>query len=66
MRAAFARLSPEHQDVMQLAVVEGFEIREIGEMLKIPVGTVMSRLSRARAELRTVLKSVPSSGKERR
>jgi len=61
MRAAFARLSPEHREVMQLAVVEGFEIREIGEMLRIPAGTVMSRLSRARTQLRTVLKAVPSA-----
>jgi|SRR5215831_18108394 len=65
MRAAFARLSPEHQEVMHLAVVEGFEIREIGEMLRIPNGTVMSRLSRARAALRTVLEVVPPSHKEK-
>jgi DNA-directed RNA polymerase specialized sigma24 family protein len=61
-RAAFARLSPEHREVMQLAVVEGFEIREIGEMLRIPPGTVMSRLSRA--QLRTVLQAVRPSPKE--
>jgi len=65
MRAAFARLSPEHQEVMQLAVVEGFEIREIGEMLRIPTGTVMSRLSRARAQLRAVLEAAPPSHKEK-
>jgi len=65
MRAAFARLSPEHKEVMQLAVVEGFEIREIGEMLKIPAGTVMSRLSRARAQLRTALTALPPSHKEK-
>jgi len=65
MRAAFARLSPEHQEVMHLAVVEGFEIREIGEMLRIPTGTVMSRLSRARAQLRAVLEAVPPSHKEK-
>jgi RNA polymerase sigma-70 factor, ECF subfamily len=64
MRAAFAQLSPEHREVMQLAVVEGFEIREIGEMLRIPRGTVMSRLSRARAQLRTVLQAVRPSPKE--
>jgi len=65
MRAAFARLSPEHQEVMHLAVVEGFEIREIGEMLRIPTGTVMSRLSRARAQLRAVLEAVRPSHKEK-
>jgi RNA polymerase sigma-70 factor, ECF subfamily len=64
MRAAFARLSPEHREVMQLGVVEGFEIREIGEMLRIPLGTVMSRLSRARGQLRTALQAVRPSPKE--
>jgi RNA polymerase sigma-70 factor, ECF subfamily len=64
VRAAFALLSPEHREVMQLAVVEGFEIREIGEMLRIPPGTVMSRLSRARAQLRTVLQGVRPSPRE--
>jgi RNA polymerase sigma-70 factor, ECF subfamily len=55
MREAFARLTPEHQEVLQLAVVEGFGIREVAEVLQVPQGTVMSRLSRARATLRTAL-----------
>lgn len=64
MRAAFARLSEEHREVMQLAVVEGFEMREVGEMLGIPIGTVMSRLSRARAQLRTALQPPRAARKE--
>jgi RNA polymerase sigma-70 factor (ECF subfamily) len=55
MREAFARLTPEHQEVLQLAVVEGFEIREVAEVLNVPQGTIMSRLSRARASLRGAL-----------
>jgi RNA polymerase sigma-70 factor, ECF subfamily len=66
VRDAFAGLSPEHQEVMYLAVVEGFEIREIGNMLKLPTGTVMSRLSRARAQLRAVLEAVPPSREEKK
>ncbi|HEY7404483.1 MAG TPA: sigma-70 family RNA polymerase sigma factor [Candidatus Angelobacter sp.] len=59
MREAFARLTPEHQEVLQLAVVEGFGIREVAEVLQVPQGTVMSRLSRARASLRETLQTRP-------
>jgi RNA polymerase sigma-70 factor, ECF subfamily len=55
MREAFARLTFEHQEVLQLAVIEGFGIREIADLLQLPEGTVMSRLSRARASLRAAL-----------
>lgn len=55
MREAFARLTSEHQEVLHLAVIEGFEIREIADLLQVPQGTVMSRLSRARASLRAAL-----------
>ena len=55
MREAFARLTSEHQEVLHLAVVEGFEVREIADLLQVPQGTVMSRLSRARASLRAAL-----------
>ena len=57
MREAFARLTSEHQEILQLAVIEGFAVREIAELLEIPLGTVMSRLSRARISLRAVLQS---------
>jgi RNA polymerase sigma-70 factor (ECF subfamily) len=64
VREAFDRLTPEHQEVLQLAVVEGFEIREVAEVLQVPQGTVMSRLSRARANLRKVLQTYTFAGKE--
>ncbi len=40
---ALAELSSDHRSVILLAVVEGFTCREIGEILSVPVGTVMSR-----------------------
>jgi RNA polymerase sigma-70 factor, ECF subfamily len=52
---ALEELSPDHRTVILLAVVEGFTCREIGEILSAPVGTVMSRLSRARQALREKL-----------
>jgi RNA polymerase sigma-70 factor, ECF subfamily len=64
IREAFARLTTEHQEVLQLAVVEGFGIREVAEVLQVPQGTVMSRLSRARASLRSVLHTPTFVGKE--
>ena len=48
---------PETQrTIFRLAAVEGFTCKEISAMQAIPIGTVMSRLSRCRAELRKVLR----------
>ena len=55
LNAAFAGLKPEHQAVLALRVVEEQSYEEIAETLRVPVGTVMSRLSRARAELKARL-----------
>jgi RNA polymerase sigma-70 factor (ECF subfamily) len=55
LTGAFAGLSPEHQAVLTLRVVEDLPYDEIARVLNVPVGTVMSRLSRARAELRRSL-----------
>jgi RNA polymerase sigma-70 factor (ECF subfamily) len=52
---AFAELKPEHQSVLVLRVVEGMSYDEIAKSLSVPIGTVMSRLSRARHELRARL-----------
>lgn len=45
-------LEVEHRAVLLLAVVEGFTCREIADILHVPIGTVMSRLSRARQAMR--------------
>jgi len=44
--------------VLLLAAVEGFTCREISEILGVPIGTVMSRLSRAREAMRELLSGV--------
>jgi RNA polymerase sigma-70 factor (ECF subfamily) len=50
--AALDALSSEHRTVILLAVVEGFTCREMAEILSLPIGTVMSRLSRGRQAMR--------------
>jgi RNA polymerase sigma-70 factor (ECF subfamily) len=53
--AALDRVPLPYREVVVLADVEEFAYREIAEMLDIPAGTVMSRLSRGRARLRNEL-----------
>ncbi len=48
-------LSEDFRNVVLLADVEGFSYREIAEILDIPIGTVMSRLYRARRRLQRLL-----------
>jgi len=55
---AVDRLDSDQRMVLLLAVVEGFKCREIAEILEIPIGTVMSRLSRAREAMRELLSEV--------
>jgi RNA polymerase sigma-70 factor (ECF subfamily) len=52
---ALESLEIEHRTVLLLGVVEGFTCREIAGILEVPIGTVMSRLSRARQAMRTRL-----------
>ena len=56
--AALANLDDHHRAVMVLRDIEGMNYSEIAETLRIEVGTVKSRLSRARANLREILKAV--------
>lgn len=55
---AIDELPDEFRQVVTLADVEGFTYREIADILQIPVGTVMSRLFRARRRLRKLLYDV--------
>ena len=51
-RAALESLSPASRQILLLASVDGLTYREIAEVVGCPIGTVMSRLSRARRRVR--------------
>jgi RNA polymerase sigma-70 factor (ECF subfamily) len=54
---AFEELSEDHRAILVLRVVEGLSYDEIAKTLEVAPGTVMSRLSRARAELKSRLEA---------
>ena len=56
--AALRDIPPDYREVVLLADVEEFAYKEIASLLDIPVGTVMSRLSRGRKALRQRLGAV--------
>jgi RNA polymerase sigma-70 factor (ECF subfamily) len=62
---AVDRLAPEFRDVLWFVVVEGLSYKETAQTLDIPMGTVMSRLYRARREIRKWLTSPGVSRAER-
>lgn len=55
MRRALSSLHPEQRAVMVLIGLEQLSYKEAAQVLDIPIGTVMSRLARARAQLRDAL-----------
>lgn len=55
MVAALGELTDDHRAVLALVDVDGLSYREAAELLDVPIGTVMSRLHRARKNLRTAL-----------
>ena len=62
LRRRIERLPPEQRAVLMLVCVEGQSYREAAEILGTPVGTVMSRLSRARATLQSADSITTTSG----
>jgi RNA polymerase sigma-70 factor (ECF subfamily) len=56
VRAALEQLPVDFREVIVLREIEGLSYKEIAEVAGVPVGTVMSRLARARDRLQTILK----------
>ena len=50
--AAFEHLTPEQRSLLLWVTVEGLSYQQVADILEVPIGTVMSRLSRARQAMR--------------
>jgi RNA polymerase sigma-70 factor (ECF subfamily) len=55
VRETMKKLSDEHREILVLVCVKGMRYEEVASMLSIPVGTVRSRLSRAREQLQVTM-----------
>ncbi len=56
IQQAILQLKPEFRAVIVLRLVEGYSTRETADFLNLPIGTVLSRLSRAQVKLREKLR----------
>ncbi|WP_338665176.1 RNA polymerase sigma factor [Pararoseomonas sp. SCSIO 73927] len=65
VRAALGRLPEAQRSVLVLVCVQGLSYREAAAVLDVPVGTVMSRLARARAAVSAALGENKGGGEDR-
>jgi RNA polymerase sigma-70 factor (ECF subfamily) len=62
LRLTIDRLSPDLREALVLREMEGMSYKQTGKVAGVPIGTVMSRLARARAQLHALL--MAEAGKE--
>lgn len=60
MQRALTALPVEQREVLMLVAVEELRYDEVADILNVPIGTVMSRLSRARDRLRMLMNGAPA------
>jgi RNA polymerase sigma-70 factor (ECF subfamily) len=61
LKTAIDELKPEHRAILLMWGVDGLKYREIAEILEVPIGTVMSRLHRARKQVAEALVADPAA-----
>jgi RNA polymerase sigma-70 factor (ECF subfamily) len=66
LEAAIGKLPPEQRQVILLVGLEGMAYEEVAKVLKIPIGTVRSRLSRGRDQLRLLMGMEEERARHRR
>ncbi len=66
VRRAVDRLPPDQRAALLLVTVEGLSYREAAEVAQVPVGTIMSRLARARMALQVQLDAGAGIGRSRK
>ena len=66
LQSALEQLSEDHRTVVLLHDTEGYKLAEIQRFTGVPVGTLKSRLHRARARLRELLAEMEPSGRDLR
>ncbi len=62
VRRAFIDLPEEQRAALHLVAIEGLSYQEVANALGIPLGTLMSRIGRARASLRELEEGAPVKG----
>jgi RNA polymerase sigma-70 factor, ECF subfamily len=60
LERALVRLAPEQREVVLLVALEDMSYADVSKALGIPIGTVMSRLSRGRERLRRLMDGEPA------
>jgi RNA polymerase sigma-70 factor (ECF subfamily) len=58
IQQGLAQLEPEFKTIIVLRLMEGYSVKETAEILKLPQGTVASRLARAQKKLSTILRAI--------
>ena len=62
VRGAIEKLSVEFREITVLRELEEYSYKEIADIAGVPIGTVMSRLARARKQLQEILVKTPEAG----
>jgi RNA polymerase sigma-70 factor, ECF subfamily len=51
-------MEPKFRAILTMRMLQGYSTKETAEILNLPIGTVLSRLSRAQEQLRNILKKL--------